>query len=146
MKAYKGDEGEIRLFRPFENMSRLLKSSLRLSLPVSLLYFHLISITLLLLPTFKKLFLFLPLFYQYNQYQAMRARVRVRARFYVHLRIRARFCVHVCAYIYVLMRVSRVFSVHAIVSTLFVISSRWIFFTEPSLQMCFKGRWLQNRL
>jgi len=33
MKAYKGEEGEIRLFRPMENMSRMLKSSLRLSLP-----------------------------------------------------------------------------------------------------------------
>ena len=35
MKAYKGEEGEIRLFRPMENMSRMLKSGLRLSLPVS---------------------------------------------------------------------------------------------------------------
>eukprot|EP00794_Sanderia_malayensis_P018105 gene18105-19914_t len=33
MKAYRGDDGDVRMFRPMENMKRLVRSSTRLSLP-----------------------------------------------------------------------------------------------------------------
>ena len=36
LKAYKGDDGKIRLFRPMENMKRLLRSAIAASLPVSI--------------------------------------------------------------------------------------------------------------
>jgi len=35
MKAYRGDDGKIRLFRPMENMRRLNRSADRACLPVS---------------------------------------------------------------------------------------------------------------
>ena len=38
MKAYRGDDGKIRLFRPMENMKRMKRSAVAASLPVSYMY------------------------------------------------------------------------------------------------------------
>ena len=38
MKAYRGSDGRIRLFRPMENMNRLKRSAVSASLPVSSTY------------------------------------------------------------------------------------------------------------
>ena len=36
MKAYRGPDGKVRLFRPIENMNRMKRSAVAASLPVSL--------------------------------------------------------------------------------------------------------------
>jgi branched-chain amino acid aminotransferase len=46
MKAYRGVDGRIRLFRPEKNMERMRKTAARASLPVS--YFNLIQLLIFL--------------------------------------------------------------------------------------------------
>lgn len=40
MKAYKDENGKIRLFRPDMNMARMNRSTARIALPVSFVYFY----------------------------------------------------------------------------------------------------------